>query len=189
MEKIIFLDRDGVINVEPSNIGKEYITKIKEFEFLPLVIPVLKKLTEKKYSIYIISNQAGISKELFTEKDLEKINKYMLDEFKKQKIHIAGVFYCPHKKEDNCNCRKPKTGMLEKALEKEGNFDRNKIFLIGDQDKDIMTAKNFGCKSIFILSGKSKIYELFKWEIKPDYIALDLYDAVFNIVLKNEAGS
>lgn len=182
MKKIIFLDRDGVINVEPSYKGKDYITEVKEFEFLPFAIAALKVLMRKNFSIYIISNQGGIAKGLFTMKDLQEINDYMLAQLKKNGVRIAAVYYCPHRREDNCTCKKPKIGLFEKAIANETNIDKEKTFFIGDQFQDIMAAKNFGCKSILVLSGKSKISDLRFWQFNPDYIAKDLYDAVINVV-------
>ena len=106
MDKIIFLDRDGVINVEP---GKDlYVMNWKQFKFLPGSIDAIKKLNRAGYKLFIISNQGGVSKGLFSQKDLDDITKKMLSEIEKAGGRIDGIFYCTHKKEDDFNCRKPK---------------------------------------------------------------------------------
>lgn len=187
--KVIFLDRDGVINVDPEFINEYmYVTKWEEFRFIPRAKQAMKKLADNGYSVYIISNQAGIGKGYFTMAALSDITKKMRAEIKKAGGRIAGAYYCPHRKEQNCACRKPKTGLFKKAL-KRGKIDFGRTYFIGDNIKDVVAGKAIGCGTILVLSGKTKRSDVkrnsAKWEAKPDFIKRDLYDAV-NLVLRRD---
>jgi len=183
MNRLIFFDRDGVINEEPFNFGSDYITDKKLFKFSPRVFSALRLLVDNSYDIYVISNQAGVGKGIFSKDVLDEITDYMLEELNRKGIVIKGVRYCTHTPDENCNCRKPRTQLFE-DIYKEYNSDKKKLFFITDQQRDIEAALNFGIKSILILGGKSRIKEIFDFKSKPDYIAFDLYDAVENVVLK-----
>lgn len=181
----IYLDRDGVINKEPSSFGLDYVTEVKYFIFLPRVLPALKMLFENGYDIYIISNQAGVSKSIFTIDKLREITDYMLKELKNSSIEVKAVKYCIHLREENCDCRKPKTKFLEDIYHQYNLVDKDSISFVGDQEHDIETAFNFGIKSILVLSGKTKVSQLSTFRTNPVYVAYDLYDAVKNIILKS----
>ncbi|MCM8792382.1 MAG: HAD family hydrolase [Candidatus Omnitrophica bacterium] len=181
--KIIFLDRDGVINRYPGD--NKYVTRWSEFKFLRGVKSALKKLIQNGFKIFIISNQAGVSKGIFSQDALNRITKNMLNEFKKSAIHIEGVFYCVHREEDNCSCRKPKIGLLEKAVKSLGinKIDKKDCFFIGDTLRDVQTGKAFGCRTVLVFSGKEKLANRDKWKIRPDFTATDLCEAT-HIILK-----
>jgi D-glycero-D-manno-heptose 1,7-bisphosphate phosphatase len=184
--RVIFLDRDGVINKDPGN--SDYVKKWSEFYFLPRAIEALRKLTIKGYEIIIISNQAGINKGLYTERDLDEITKKMLTEIEAAGGRIRGVYYCVHRDEDNCNCRKPKIGLFERAIKElrgPSSTVQTPIYFIGDGLADIKAGKNAGYKTILVLSGKSRDEEVENWQIKPDYIVKDLWEAV-NLVVGNK---
>ena len=178
--KLAFLDRDGVISIFTPN---DYIKKWDEFQFLPHAIEGLWTLARNDFRIVIISNQAGVGRNVFSEKDLHDTTERMLSELKQNGIEIFKVYYCTHTPEDNCNCRKPKTGMMEKFIEEYGDFERDKAFFVGDSDVDIETGASMGLKTILVLSGKTKsIEEVEKWNYKPDFIASDLKEAAEIIV-------
>ncbi len=185
MEKIIFLDRDGVISIFTPN---DFIKKWEEFKFLPDAIEGLKILTDAGYKIVIISNQSGVGKKIFTEEDLNEITENMKKILFTNGIEIYRVYYCTHTEKDNCNCRKPKPGLFLKAREEIGNIDFSKTFFIGDSEKDVIAGKTVGTKTILVLSGETKSKkETEKWEIKPDYIFKNLKEsAEFIIGRKNE---
>ncbi len=175
MKKNIFLDRDGVIG---KYYPKAYAKKWEEFSFLPGAKEALKKLTEANYQIIIISNQAGVSKGLFSPKALRKINKRMKEEIRKSGGRIKKAYYCPHSDEDNCSCRKPKAGLFKKAEKDLGPIDFAKTFFVGDSEIDILAGKNIGAKTILVLTGKIKSKEETKnWQKQPDYITADLLSA------------
>ena len=137
--KAAFLDRDGVINID-----KGYVHKIEDFEWVPGIFDLLKYLQENGYSIFIVTNQSGIGRGYFTKEDIEKLHAWMLDELKKRSIEIKEIRYCPHKPEDNCPCRKPKTKMFEELIEKYG-IDTTRSIVIGDKERDVIPGKTLGC--------------------------------------------
>lgn len=172
--RAIFLDRDGVINKYPGDT--RYVTSWKEFRFLPKAKQAIAKLHKNKFKLFIVSNQAGVGKGIFNRMALERITKNMLKEVEKAKGKIDGVYYCIHKPEDNCLCRKPMAGLLHIA-QKEYPVDIKNSFFIGDTIRDVTTAQAAGCKSILVLSGKEKLSNRKNWETQPDFIFKNLYQA------------
>ena len=173
--KVIFLDRDGVINRDPG-FG-DYIKSWKEFEFLPGSIEGIKLLNKNGYRIFVISNQAGVAKGLYSEKDLKDITDNMLKEIESQGGKIESVSYCTHLPDAGCSCRKPKTGLIEKAT-KGFDIDFKKSYFIGDSRLDIGAGKNIGCKTILLTTGKEDPKNIKDWDVKPDFIKKDLMEAV-----------
>lgn len=183
--KVVFLDRDGVINKYPGD--REYVTSWKEFRFLPGVKQALKKLSRAGYKIFVISNQAGIIKEIYSQQALDEITQNMMKELTASNAGLEAVYYCIHRDEDNCNCRKPRTGMIERAL-REHAIPKSALkqgFFVGDTIRDIQTGKNAGCKTILVFSGKEKPRNKADWEEIPDFTAKDLLEAA-EIILKDK---
>ncbi len=166
-EKIVFLDRDGVINQYPGFTN--YVTNWSEFKFIPGSIEGAKQLFLCGFKLYVISNQAGIAKGLYSQADLEGINQGMLKAFNKQGVQIEGIYYCTHRDSDNCDCRKPKTGLLRQAVSDSG-LTPTISFFIGDSFRDMHAARCFGAKSILVLSGKEKESDRNHWEFEPDHV-------------------
>lgn len=149
MDKIAFLDRDGVINV---NIGKNrYVSDWNEFVFLPGVFEGIKKLNDADYKVIIVTNQSGIAQKLMTVKQLERIHENMVKCVSLTGGHIDQVYYCPHARDAGCNCRKPAVGMFLSA-EKIYQIDKRKSFMIGDSMSDMQAAENYGIQGILISS-------------------------------------
>ena len=180
MRKIIFLDRDGVINQYPGDT--KYVTSWSGFKFLPLVKHAILRLTEAGYNIFVVSNQAGVSGGLFKKEKLDLITRNMLSQIKSYGGNIKNVFYCIHTTEDNCSCRKPKTGLIDKSFRclgaKPKAQDLKNIYFIGDSIRDVETGKNAKLKTILVLSGREHIKNKKKWAYQPDYIFKDLLEAV-----------
>ena len=179
--KAIFLDRDGVINRYPGD--GQYVTSWKEFHFLPQVKAALRLLTSKKYPAFVISNQAGVSKGIYNQDTLNDITSRMLAQLKRHKAEITAVYYCTHRDEDNCSCRKPKAGLVMTAI-KGAKINLPESFFIGDTIRDIETAKSAGCKSILVFSGKEKLSNRNNWQTQPDFVFSNLYQAARFIVSK-----
>ena len=173
--KAIFLDRDGVINKDPG-FG-DYIKSWKEFQFLPGAINAIKRLNEKGYEIFVISNQAGVGKGLYSQGALDEITRNMLKEIESGGGRIRSITYCTHRSDARCDCRKPKTGMIKKAT-KGLRIDFGNTYFIGDSRLDIAAGKNMGCKTILLLTGKEDPDDLENWEIKPDFVRNNLQEAV-----------
>lgn len=171
--KVVFLDRDGVINRNRD----DYVKTIDEFEFLPGALEGLVKLKEAGCKVVIVSNQAGVGRGLISQDELERITNTMLTKIELNGGEIAGVYYCVHRKDEGCGCRKPEPGLFLKAREELG-LDSASSFLIGDTESDICAGYRAGCTTILVLTGKSSASDVDNWQYKPDYIADDLPSAV-----------
>jgi D-glycero-D-manno-heptose 1,7-bisphosphate phosphatase len=146
MKKAIFLDRDGVINHDPG----DYTTSITEFTILPDVIPKLIQWSEQGYVIVVITNQGGIAKERYTLEDFYEIDDYMKSKFLEAGVNYLETYFCPHHDAiSHCLCRKPHSGMIEKAVAKHG-IDPNQSVMIGDKWRDLEAAEGAGVKGIKI---------------------------------------
>jgi len=143
-------------------------------------------LMDAGYKLFIVSNQAGVSKSLYSLKTLEEMNAAMLKKLG-DKVVFSGIYYCTHLKEADCPCRKPKTGLIERAfnnLKKQGlSVSLNKTYFIGDSVVDVQTGKNAKLKTILVFSGREKPRNKKDWQVDPDYTAKNLFEAV-DIVLK-----
>jgi len=147
--KVIFLDRDGVINKKMPKA--DYVKKWSEFKFLPTAIEAIRLLSAAGYEIYVISNQAGIGRGLMNEGDLFTIHKNMEEELNKNGAKLAAIYYCPHRAEDNCLCRKPKPGMLFQAAI-DHQIDLPNAIFVGDDPRDEDAGKAAGCRTVLIQS-------------------------------------
>ena len=151
--KTIFLDRDGVINIDTN-----YLSKIEEFEFINGIFETCQYLLSIDYKIIIVTNQSGISRGYYSENDFQKITQWMLAQFKKNGVNILDVLHCPHSSDSNCNCRKPKPGMFIKAKNKHG-IDMEQSWMIGDSERDIQAANLAGIEKTILVRGGHKINE------------------------------
>jgi D-glycero-D-manno-heptose 1,7-bisphosphate phosphatase len=154
MKKAVFLDRDGVINLEK----KDYVKSIKEFQIkddIPKAIATLKK---KGFLVIIITNQSAINRGLLTTKILNEIHSHLQEILNKNETSIDDFYFCPHRPDENCKCRKPNPGMLLKAMKKH-NIDMNQSFMIGDSLTDIQAATKAGCEGI-LLNKNENLFEL-----------------------------
>lgn len=159
MNKAIFLDRDGTLNPDPG-----YISDPKDYELYDGVTEALLKLQQAGYLLILITNQSGISRGLFTEKQLESVHNKMKDLLRKGGVTLDAIYYCPHHPEhpyngiSDCDCRKPKPGMILKAI-KDFNVDKEKSFMIGDRTSDIKIGLNSGVKPVCISEKQFDGYE------------------------------
>jgi len=144
----LFLDRDGVINVE-----KNYLHKIEEFEFIDGVFELCKKYQDLGYLIVIVTNQSGIARGYYSEDDFILLTRWMIDVFDRENIHISGVYHCPHHPDisGKCACRKPEPGMLLDAAEKY-SIDLENSLLVGDSERDITAAHRAGVQETYLFS-------------------------------------
>ncbi len=176
LDKVVFLDRDGVINLDRS----DYIKSWSEFQFIPRSIDAIKELTLKGFNAIVITNQSVINRNMVSGKELEYILTMMKNEIRSGGGLIHDIFFCPHIPEDNCDCRKPKPGLIFQA-QKTYSIDLRDAVMVGDSAKDIECGRNAGCgKTILVKTGNGAKAEktLAEKKIYPDYIAQDLYEAV-----------
>jgi D-glycero-D-manno-heptose 1,7-bisphosphate phosphatase len=137
-KKIMFLDRDGIIN---HDLG--YVYQKKDFVFTNDIFDLCHYLQSLNFEFIVVTNQSGISRGFYSEKDFLKLNKWMIDFFNTKGIHILDVFYCPHQDKDECMCRKPKNGLFTSAFKK-FHIDKEKSWMIGDKISDIEAANSSG---------------------------------------------
>ncbi len=145
-KKVIFLDRDGVINKDTN-----YVYKINDFKFIDGVFKACLHFKKLGFDIIVVTNQSGIGRKYFAESDFIELTEYMKKEFLKNNIEILNVFYCPHKPEDKCNCRKPKIGMIEQASNLY-DIDLKNSWMIGDKISDIQLAINSNIKNSILIN-------------------------------------
>jgi len=190
-KKAVILDRDGVINEMVYN--PEFGTidsplNPEEFKLLPGVAKANKLFKKIGFLVIIASNQPAVAKGKMGLELLAEIDKKMKRELAKGGAHLDGIYYCLHHPDasqvkvkkylKNCNCRKPKPGLILKAV-KELNIDLSKSYMIGDGLTDIEAGKRAGCKTIFLGNLKNYWCEAMeKRKIKPDFVAKNLLEAV-----------
>ena len=183
LRKVVFLDRDGVINRD----SPDYIKSWSEFEFLPGSLEAITLLTLNEFATIIITNQSVINRKMVSRKELEYMHTMMKKAVTSKGGHITDIFYCPHVPEDRCNCRKPNPGLILKA-EQKYRIDITASVMVGDSAKDIECARNAGCgHAVLIKTGKGEEVEkiLKEKSIFPDVIVRDLLDAVGWILAHN----
>lgn len=146
-KKIAFLDRDGVINKKAKE--HQYITRTEDFIFNERIFEVLIYLKKRDFEFIILTNQRGISRGLLDEDQLKVIHSEMMKGLRNNGIDILDIFYCPHG-ENECDCRKPKDGLLRKACEKY-SIDLNKSLFITDSEKEVEMGEVFGIKNSYFV--------------------------------------
>lgn len=164
MRKVVFLDRDGTINID-----KAYVYKIKDFEFINGVIDSMKKFADMGFEIVIITNQSGIARGFYTEQDLEKLNNWLIKTLDEKGIKILDILYCPHHPKGkiepyniDCDCRKPNVKLFINAVKKH-DIDLDNSYAIGDKMRDLEICKKSNCKGFLIGNNeKSTVVEQVK---------------------------
>lgn len=148
MQKALFLDRDGIINVDHG-----YVSKIEDFEFNEGIFELLQDIS---YPIFVITNQSGIGRGYYTLEEFKALTEHMLFQFANKGIKITEVFFCPHSPNQECECRKPKPKMILDAAKKYNIDLKNSIF-IGDKHSDMQAALHAGVGMKIIVANRSKI--------------------------------
>jgi len=182
MRKAMFFDLQGTL-------GGEFLGDIREFKFYPYSIEALKTAKDNGFLVFIITNQSRIAKGFFSLEEYKEHEDRLINEMSSEGLKIDGFYCCPHNK-DQCECKKPKPGMIEAALQ-ENSIDIKNSFVIGDLgSSDMLLAKNIGSKSILVLTGGGHgslgDYRS-TWEnVEPTYIANNVEDGV-KVVIKDES--
>ncbi len=146
MERFVLVDRDGVIN---RRIVGGYVTAWEDFQFLPGVLEGLALLARHHIQTLVISNQACIGKGILAPAALENITRLFVRQIEDHGGRIGGVYYCPHRPEDACECRKPKPGLILQA-QREFGFSLTEAYVIGDSLTDVAAAEAAGCPALLI---------------------------------------
>ena len=151
---LVLVDRDGVINEDSA----EYIKSAAEWRPLPGSLEAIAKLTAAERAVVVISNQSGIGRGLFTVAALEKIHQTMVSAVRAAGGELAGIYYCPHRPEDNCDCRKPKPGLLAR-VERELRLAVEGAPFVGDKISDIEAARAARARPVLVRSGSGESTE------------------------------
>jgi D,D-heptose 1,7-bisphosphate phosphatase len=188
--KAIFLDRDGVINHEVDMLQSP-----NELRLLPGAAEAISKINKSGYLAIVITNQPQIAKGFINERQLNYIHAKLETELGQNHAYLDRIYYCPHHPQKGyegeieelkieCNCRKPNTGLIEKAV-KEFNIDTEHSFFIGDRTVDIMTGINAGLTTILVRTGFAGKDE--KYQCEPDFVFENLFEAVSFIFHKHDS--
>lgn len=151
MNKLVILDRDGVINVDSD----DYVKSVEEWIPLPGSISAIARLYKAGYSVVIATNQSGIGRGLFDLDDLEAMHARLTALLQDQQSELAGIFYCPHSPDDHCHCRKPAPGLLD-AIADEFGHSLSGVPIIGDSLRDLQAGLSHHCKPILVRTGKGR---------------------------------
>lgn len=181
-EIAVFLDRDGTISDE---VG--YVNHVDRFRLLPRVAEAIKLVNDSGLLAVVVTNQAGVARGYFAESLIKEVHEKLERFLEAHGAHLDGIYYCPHHPEVgppeyriNCNCRKPKTGMIDTAV-RDLEIDVKRSYMVGDKISDIEFAHKVGAKGVMVMTGYGKgelKYFSHEWKVRPDHIADDLYDAV-----------
>jgi D-glycero-D-manno-heptose 1,7-bisphosphate phosphatase len=172
----LFLDRDGVIN---DRIVDGYVMDPKDLVLTPNLIQALKVFTQYFDIILVVSNQQCVGKGLCTIETIENVHAALNDILLKEKILISEFLVCPHKASDNCNCRKPKSGLALRAQSKYPTIDFLKSIMVGDMLSDLKFGKNLGMTTIYV--GDQNVPNFNEIQQYADYIFDNLYQFAKNI--------
>ena len=167
----VFLDRDGTICEE---VG--YLNHISRFRMFSFAAAALRRLNEAEYPVIVVSNQSGVARGYFPESLVQQVNEAMIQQLSEAGARLDAIYYCPHATSENCACRKPKTGMLERAA-REHCINLQCSYVIGDRYTDIELAHNAKAYSILVRTGYGEgelAWHAAKWPSPPDFVADDL---------------
>ena len=171
MVKVVLLDRDGLINVERPG----YVKTPGELDVFPFATAALERLRSAGYLLYVVSNQSGVGRGLMTGADLKEVTAKLVS----AAGPFDGIYYCIHKPDDGCDCRKPRPGLLRRALaDAEARGPITEAWMIGDTERDIKAAAPVGCRTILVKSGSGIPADPGDLETPPDHVARDLAGAV-----------
>jgi D-glycero-D-manno-heptose 1,7-bisphosphate phosphatase len=176
----VFLDRDGTICEE---VG--YLNHISRLLIYPWAAPSIRRLNEANVPVIVVTNQSGVSRGIFPESLVRDVHRQMAQELEGAGARLDGLYYCTHRREDNCDCRKPLPGLLKSAAQ-EHAIDLMRSFVVGDRYGDVALAHAAGGRGILVLSGYGRgEYELHhdEWTRQPDFVAENLESAV-DVILR-----
>jgi len=181
MDRAVFLDRDGTINVERS-----YVHLPEEFEFIPGAPEAIKLLNDANYNVIVVSNQSGIARGYYDEAAVARLHRYLDDELARFCAKVDAYYYCPHHPDygigdykRSCDCRKPMDGMLRRGAQ-EFSLDLSLCYMIGDRLVDVEAALRAGCRPMMVRTGYGNIEST---RLPPEIpLFNDLFEAVREII-------
>jgi D-glycero-D-manno-heptose 1,7-bisphosphate phosphatase len=183
--RAVFLDRDGTIGEE---LG--YVNHIDRFQIFPFAAEAIRQLNQAEIPVVVVTNQSGIARNIFPESLVHEVHKKMVSELAAGGAWIDAIYFCPHKSEDACECRKPNPGLLKQAA-REHALDLAASWVVGDRYADLEMGHAAGARGILVMTGYGRgEYELHRssWPKQPEALAENLGDAVRHI-LRNGGGA
>lgn len=178
---VVFLDRDGTLNIEAG-----YIKELKNLNLISGAGAAVKKLNENGVVCILTTNQTGAARDYYQEDHILNLNRRLTDLLEAQGAYLDAIYYCLHlpdapitKYSKDCDCRKPKTGMVEKAYADMKELNKDLSFVVGDKATDVELAENCGAKSILVETGYGKrvLSGDYQWKVVPDFQAKSIVDA------------
>jgi len=189
--RAIFLDRDGTVSDE---VG--YLNHVSRLRVFPWSGPSIRAINESPFLAVLVTNQAGVARGYFEEEMIGRVHERLADELARDGARLDAIYYCPHHPtageppyRQDCQCRKPRTGMLERAAA-DLDIDLGRSYMVGDKFSDVQLAWKVGAKGILVLTGYGRgelEYQSDTWDGKPDFIAEDLTGAVAWAIADSES--
>ena len=180
LSNVVFLDRDGVINRD----SPDFVKSRDEFEFIPGSLSALSRLNENGFDTIVITNQSAVNRGIISLATLEDMHRMLRTTIRQQGGQIRDIFFCPHRPDEGCSCRKPKPGMIRQACERYA-IDLHTAVMVGDSKKDIECGRNAGCgATVLVRTGNGLETEkaLNARQIAVDFVADNLQAAIDWIV-------
>lgn len=150
----------------------------------PIAAAAIRRLNEAQLPVIVVTNQSGVGRGYFPESLVHMVHELMIQQLAAAGAHLDGIYYCPHTSADGCDCRKPKTGLLDRAA-REHTLDLRSSFVVGDRYGDVELAHRAGAQSVLVRTGYGEgelLWHADKWLLKPNHVAADLSDAVYWIL-------
>jgi D-glycero-D-manno-heptose 1,7-bisphosphate phosphatase len=193
LRPVVFLDRDGTLNEE---IG--YIRNLDDLKLIAGAGEAVSKLNQEGIAAILVTNQTGAARGYYGEDHIVALNQKLEDLLSTVGAHLDASYYCPHLDQAqieayaiDCNCRKPKTAMVERAYQEDATLDVSHSYVVGDKATDVELAKNCGAKGVLVLSGYGQdvMDGKYQWAVKPDFIARDIGEGINWILQDLKASS
>lgn len=183
MTRAVFLDRDGTIN---ENAPEKYVLRVEDLTLIQGAPEAIASLCDAGFEVYIVTNQSAIGRGWLQQETYDKIMRYVEWRVSEAGGKISGVYLCPHLPDAACECRKPKTGLIDRALAEHPDIEVAVSFLVGDRPEDMQLAVNAGLRPIFVLSGHGHHEKDALLEKGPEVevILTDLAEAARHIIEK-----
>jgi len=179
LRRAVFLDRDGTICEEMG-----YVNHVDRLQVFPYAAAAIRRLNEAQIPVIVVTNQSGVARGIFPESLVHEVHKKMVAELTSGGASVDAIYFCPHKTEDACECRKPNPGLLERAAREHG-LDLAASWIVGDRYADLEMAHAAGGRGILVMTGYGRgEYKLHRsgWPRQPDALAENLTEAVRHIL-------
>lgn len=179
LRRAVFLDRDGTIAEEMG-----YLNHISRLQIFPYAAAAIRRLNDAQIPVIVVTNQSGAARGFFPEDLIARVHEKITERLAAQGARVDGFYYCPHRKDDACQCRKPLTGMLERAA-REHALELRGSFVVGDRYDDVALAHAVGGRGVLVMTGYGRgehEWNRAQWKQHPDFVVEDLREAVDKIL-------